>query len=87
MIGKESDRNRTINLDTLDVPSYDLEALDVPFSKEEVWNTVKNLPSDKALSPDGFTGKFYKTCWVVIKSDVMAALHVVRGKNLETFGC
>ena len=41
LIGKESDRNRTINLDTLDIPLYDLEALDVPFSQEEVWNTVK----------------------------------------------
>ena len=59
LIGKESDRNRTINLDTLDIPSYDLEALDVPFSEEEVWNTEKNLSSDKALglmdSPESST--------------------------------
>ena len=36
---------------------------------------VKSLPSDKALGPDGFTGRFYKTCWPVIKSVVLAALN------------
>jgi hypothetical protein len=74
MIGEDSDRSRTINLDNLDIPRYDLEALDIPFSEEEVWNTIKNLPSDKAPGPDGFTGKFYKSCWAVIKGDLMAAL-------------
>jgi hypothetical protein len=74
LIGEDSDRSRTINLDNLDIPRYDLEALDIPFSEEEVWNTIKNLPSDKIPGPNGFTGKFYKTCWAVIKGDLMAAL-------------
>jgi hypothetical protein len=62
LIGEDSDRDRTINLDNLDLPRFDLEALESPFS-EEVWNTIKELPSDKAPGPDGFTGRFYKTCW------------------------
>jgi hypothetical protein len=37
----------------------------------------ENLPSDKAPSPNGFTGKFYKSCWAVIKGDLMAALQAV----------
>ena len=87
LIGKESDRNRTINLDTLDVPSYDLEALDVPFFEEEVWNTVKNLSLDKAPGLDGFTEKFYKTCWVVIRA-MLWPLCMLFGENFsETFGC
>jgi hypothetical protein len=48
LIGEDSDRSKTINLDSLDIPRYGLEALDIPFSEEEVWNTIKSLPSDKA---------------------------------------
>ena len=47
LIGTECARERTINLDFLGSPSFELESLDLPFS-EEVWNTIKELPSDKA---------------------------------------
>lgn len=76
LIGKDIDRDTTINLDNLNLPRYDLEALDFPFS-EEVWNTIKDLPADKAPGLDGFTGRFYKSCWAIIKDDIMAALHTV----------
>jgi hypothetical protein len=29
---------------------------------------------DKAPGPDGFTGRFYATCWHIIKEDFMRAL-------------
>jgi hypothetical protein len=41
LIGTECDRERTINLDILDSPSFELENLEVPFSEDEVWNTIK----------------------------------------------
>jgi hypothetical protein len=44
------------------------------FTEEEVWATIKALPSDKAPGPDGYTGRFYKVAWEVIKSDLMAAV-------------
>jgi hypothetical protein len=52
----------------------DLTELDVVFSEEEIWNTIKSLPSDKAPGPDGFTGRFYKVAWQVIKVDFMAVV-------------
>jgi hypothetical protein len=67
----------TIDLDALGVPSYELAQLDAPFSEEEVWDTVKRLPFDKAPEPDGFTGRFYKTCWPIIKNDIMAAVSCI----------
>ena len=48
LIGTDDMRERTVDLDALDMPSFDLEALDNPILEEEVWNTIKSLPSDKA---------------------------------------
>lgn len=52
----------------------DLAALDDPISEDEVWQTIKGLPANRAPGPDGYTGRFYKSCWEIIKSDLMAAI-------------
>jgi hypothetical protein len=62
LIGSREQRNTTINLEALGMQQQDLHMLDAPFSEEEVWNTIKPLPSDKAPGPNGFTGRFYKVC-------------------------
>lgn len=41
------------------------------LSQREVWATIKYLHLDKAPGPDGFTGRFYKSCWSVIKGDIL----------------
>jgi len=48
-----------------------------------VWNTIKEMPPDKAPGPDGFTGRFYKSCWTIIKNDVMAAVHFLWTGNFR----
>jgi hypothetical protein len=53
------DRERTFNLTELGLSALDLADLEQPFTEEEIWATIKQLPSDKALGPDGFTGRFY----------------------------
>jgi hypothetical protein len=77
------EREVTIDLETLGVPSHDLAMLDAPFSEEEVWETAKRLPSDKAPGPDGFTGRFYKSCWAIIKTDVMAAISCIWARKFR----
>jgi hypothetical protein len=77
LLGSHESREVTIDLDALGVPSYELVQLEALFSEEEVWDTVKRLPSDKAPGPDGFTGRFYKTCCPIIKNDIMAAISCV----------
>ncbi|WVZ79231.1 hypothetical protein U9M48_026835 [Paspalum notatum var. saurae] len=74
LLGVAADRSCTLNLHTFLQGNRDLPALDVFFSEEEVWAAIKSLPSDKAPGPDGYTGRFYKSCWPVIKGDVLAAL-------------
>jgi hypothetical protein len=62
MLGSCSAREHTINLAELGINAHDLSDLELPFTEEEVW-TIKQLPSDKAPGPDGYTGCFYKVCW------------------------
>ena len=81
LIGTDYGRERTINLDSLGCPSFELFNLDLPFSEEEVFNSIKDLPPDKAPGPDGFTGRFYKCCWAVIKNDIMAAIQSLWSGN------
>ncbi len=42
--------------------------------EEEVWNTIKLMPLDKALGPDGLTERFFKVALQIIKVDFMAAI-------------
>jgi hypothetical protein len=68
---------RTIDLDwdILNLPILDCSMINGPISEEEVHVALKQLPGDKALGLDGFTGAFYKACWEIIKADVMAVIH------------
>jgi hypothetical protein len=78
-------REHTIDLSALGVPTHDLSAFDSPFSEKEVWNTIKQLPSNKAPGPDGFTGAFYKSCWPIIKQDAMNVMLAVWSRRFLNF--
>jgi hypothetical protein len=86
LLGTAEVRDVTVDLEALGMPSYDLDALDAPVSEEEVWGTIKALPSDKSPGPDGFTGRFYKSCWSVIMADFMAAVHCIWARNFRNLG-
>jgi hypothetical protein len=46
-----------------------LHELDSPFTKSEIDNIIKLLPSDKSPGPDGFNTNFIKKCWHIIAQD------------------
>jgi hypothetical protein len=77
LLGCSPDQAHTIDLDQLDIPTHDLSSPDNPFTQDEVSKAVLSLPSNKAPGPDGFTGKFYKSCWHIIKEDILAAATAV----------
>jgi hypothetical protein len=83
LLGTAEQRDITIDLEQLELQPHDLQELDAFFTEEEVWETIKDMPSDKAPGPDGFTGRFYKSCWPIIKSDIMAALIAAQCANIQ----
>ncbi|XP_066374880.1 uncharacterized protein [Miscanthus floridulus] len=74
LLGTSVGRDNTVDLTELGLDTHDLAELDLPFTAEEVWRTIEQLPPDKAPGPNGFMGRFYKSCWSMIKDDVMAAV-------------
>ena len=74
LLGTAPTTEAMINLDSLGLPSYDLTCLEEPFSMTEVEKIVKLVPLDESLDLDGFTGRFYVTCWQIIIDDFMRAL-------------
>jgi hypothetical protein len=85
LIGTREQRQSSINLEALEIRQHDLHMMEEPISKEEVWNTIKLLPSDKAPGPDGFIGRFYKVCWPIIKGDIMAVVSAVWRRDFRNF--
>ena len=48
----------------------------VNFTEEEVKNAVWECGGSKSPGPDGFNFNFIKSCWEVLKADVMAAVQL-----------
>lgn len=44
-----------------------------PISLQEVKESVFSLDADSAPGPDGFSGKFFQSCWNVIADDLLLA--------------
>jgi hypothetical protein len=86
LLGAYFQRQHTIDLMNCHRDAVDLSDLECPFSEKEVLDTIAGLPSDKAPGPDGFTGRFYKSCWSIIKVDLLAALSVIHQGNAQRMG-
>ena len=52
------------------------------FSEEEVRATIWGCDSSKSPGPDGFNFGFIKSCWDILKKDVMSTV-----KDFAGFGC
>ena len=78
-------RSCDLNWPILGYTPIDLSGLDDPFIEVEIHKAIKEMPIDKAPGPDGFTGKFFKSCWDIIKNDVVAAFNALHDSRNTHF--
>jgi hypothetical protein len=79
-------RNLDFDWNALNLQIFDLSHLDAPFTEEEVLAAINHTAPVKASGPDGFTGAFFRSCWSIIKGDLMAmfyTLHSLRSLNFD----
>ena len=58
ILGTPGSRPTKLDLSILNLSSIGEQQLDHCLSEEEIWQTILDIPSDKAPGPDGFTGAF-----------------------------
>jgi hypothetical protein len=85
IMGTRVARSNDFNWEELNFATTDLHSLGDPFTEEEVKCAIDQMPSDKALGPDGFTGMFFKRCWGIIKGDLMRVIHLFGDLHAENF--
>lgn len=84
IIGTPFQRSHAIHLDDL-LPRLNLLGIDACFSEDKIWATIRELPNDRALGPDGFTALFYKVAWGVIKHDIINAFNALWSLDARSF--
>lgn len=84
-LGTTIGRPATFNWSSLGYQARELSSLEEPFSQQEIKGTIDSMPPDKAPSPDGFTGIFFKDCWEIIKDDLTAAFNQLHNLNAQGF--
>lgn len=88
LMGTPKERPRLINLDEIRLGAIDpdmAQALEAPFSAEEVKREVLGMPSDRAPGPDGFSGLFYQSCWDIIAQDFMEVTEQLHTSGFNSF--
>lgn len=85
IMGTSFDRTHAVRLDLLDLPMMDLSALDCCFSEQEIKAIIDEIPSDKAPGLDGFTGRFYKCAWQIIRVDIINAFNAFWSLDSRSF--
>jgi hypothetical protein len=66
---------RNFNWHVLLLETSDLSSLGRPFSEEEIWQAICQMPQDKAPGPDGFTRHFFRKCWQIVRYDIVADIN------------
>ena len=86
MMATPGPRDLDFDWNALNLHTFDLSHLDAPFTEDEALAAINHTAPDKAPGPDGFTGAFFRSCWSIIKGDLMAlfhTLHSLRSLNFD----
>ena len=58
--------------------------LELPFFETEVHAALMDMNGDKALGPDGFTVRFWQSCWDFVKEEILDMLRSSMSKILSS---
>jgi hypothetical protein len=86
LLGRTQTRLVALNWSHLGYERQDLNNLEDLFEEDEIKKVIIQLPNEKAPSPNGFIGLFYKKCWPIIRVDLLEALrafHSLRTQRLD----
>jgi hypothetical protein len=73
------------NWEALNPTIHQLEDLGLPFSEEEIKEAIDDMPADKAPGPDGFSIAFFRSCWDIIKDDLMLTINAFSELSASNF--
>jgi hypothetical protein len=68
-MGQSEGIDMQFNLQSLLSKVDGLDALTIPFEKQEMDDVIKAMPADRAPGPDGFNGQFLKKCLSIVQND------------------
>jgi hypothetical protein len=77
LLGTAQPREFDLSLEAVRLPLVDLSGLEAHFTDEEIWDAMRAMPANKSPGLDGFSWEFYRSCWSMVKNDVIAALRTV----------
>jgi len=86
-MGTVVQRHETLNRESLQMQRHELpHDLEDEFTEGENKTVVMDTESEKVPGPDGYIGKFFKTCWGTIKHYVRKhqRRHIIRRCGVPT---
>ncbi|KAE8767859.1 hypothetical protein D1007_60731 [Hordeum vulgare] len=72
------------NWERLGLSRHNLQELDAPFMIAEIKEAIWDLPPEKAPGSDGFSSYFYRSCWDIIKTNLLLAFQRLFDLNART---
>jgi hypothetical protein len=84
-LGTKFPRMHHIDLSLLELLQLELAEQAAPFSADEIASIVLATPSNRAPSPDGFLGTFYKAAWDIVGSNMVRVFQVLWDMDFSSF--
>jgi hypothetical protein len=84
-LGRPPPRLLDFNWAVLNPIVHSLEDLGLPFSISEIKEAIDDMPADKAPGPDGFSISFFRSCWDIIKDDLIRAINAFSELSASNF--
>jgi hypothetical protein len=84
-LGRPPPRQLDFNWAVINPTLHSLEDLGLPFSELEIKEAIDDMPADKAPGPDGYSIAFFRSCWDIIKDDLMKVINAFSELSASNF--